>query len=252
MTASIWFLKRSRLFQELSPEDLDYLERRAVARRFRPKDIVYFPGDSGEWVMVLTRGRVKIKDITPEGKETILAFIDEGELFGEMALVDDGGRQEYAEAMEECHVLAIPREVMLWLMHRRPEFSLSVTKLVGARWRKIQNRLRNIMFHSNRERVLLILAELLESHGRKGADGWEIGLRLSHQDLASLIGATRETVTLLLGQLQEEGIVQIRRRRIIITDPDRVIGRNSNRSPRSVHENGQPSQETVKQFTEAD
>src|SRR5207237_5728600 len=128
------------------------------------------------------------------------------------AVLDSQPRNEYAEVVEEARVIAIPREEMLWLMEQRPDVSLSVTKLLGLRRRRIENRMRNILFRSTRERIVGLLAELLETHGQRATGGgWEIRLRLSHQELANLIGATRESVTLALGQLQREGLIAIHR-----------------------------------------
>src|SRR5262249_46027427 len=151
--------------------------------------------EPGQSVMVLASGRVKIKDITLEGKETILAFIEEGEIFGELALLDSQPRGEFAEAVEDSQVLVIPREELLWLMEQRPDVSLSVTKLVGLRRRRIENRLRNVLFLPSRERMVRLLQELVASHGERRGNACEIRLPLSHQDLASLIGLTREMVT---------------------------------------------------------
>src|SRR5262249_179431 len=196
MTEKIWYLKRCDLFQRLTPMQKRRLESGAGMRTFRRHEMIYFPTEPGESVLLLAKGRVKIKALAPEGQETILAFIGEGELFGELAIVDTEPRNEYAEAVEESLVLAIPRDDMLWLMNQRPDVALHVTKLLGFRRRRIENRLRNILFRSNRERILALLQELLQSHGKQQDNAWEIGLPLSHQDLACLIGATRETVTL--------------------------------------------------------
>src|SRR5262245_13179570 len=116
MSEKIWFLKRCSLFESLTPAQQSRLEGRSVVRSFKPRDIIYFPAEPGQSVLVLLRGRVKIKAITPDGKETIFAFIDEGELFGELAIVDNEPRNEFAEAVATAQVLAIPREDMLWLM----------------------------------------------------------------------------------------------------------------------------------------
>ena len=136
--------------------------------------------------------------------------------------MDSQPRNEFAEAVEDSQVVAIPREDMLWLMGQRSDVALHVTQLLGLRRRRIEARLRNILFRSTRERTAALLLELLESHGRQGEGGWEIRLRLSHQELANLIGATRETVTLTLGQLQKEGLVRIRWRQIAVLDRDRL------------------------------
>jgi CRP-like cAMP-binding protein len=128
-------------------------------------------------------------------------------------------------------------------MGRRPDVALSVTKLLGLRLRRVENRLKNVLFRSNRERTVAVLVELLGSHGRAAGDRWEIGLRLSHQELAGLIGATRETVTLTLGQLQKEGLVEVNRRRITVLDRRRLTAEAAGELPdRQPARRGAPSQ----------
>ncbi len=227
MTTNLWYLKRCDLFERLTPEQAECLERRAVMRRFRKGEMIYFPSDPSRSVLVLAGGRVKIKGITPDGKEFILAFIEEGELFGELALVDDAPRDEFAEAVEDSEVLAIARDDLSGLMEMLPDLALRITKLLGLRRKRIETRLRNILFRSNRQRVIGVLLELLESHGERLGECWRIRLRLSHQELASLIGATRETVTIVLGQLQLDGLIQIRRRSITVLDRDRMRSESS-------------------------
>ena len=227
MASKLWFLKRCDLFETLTAEEAGRLELRAVMRRFGKGEMVYFPGEPGRSVLVLASGRVKIKGLTPDGKELILAFIDEGEVFGELALVDDSPRDEFAEAVEASEVLAIPSEDLSALMETRPDLAIGVTKLLGLRRRRIETRLRNIMFRSNRQRVVAVLLELLGSHGEPLEEAWRIRLRLSHQELASLIGSTRETVTLVLGQLQIEGCIRVKRRCITVLDRQRLIAESN-------------------------
>jgi CRP-like cAMP-binding protein len=223
MSETIWFLKRCPLFERLSPAEAERLEARALARTFARKEIIYFPDEPGRTVLVLARGRVKIKAVTPDGRESIFAFVQPGEVFGELAVLDDRPRKEYAEAVETSLVLAVPREDVLWLMARRPDVALSVTKLLGFRLRRVENRLRNTLFRSTRERTIGLILELLEEHGEPIAGGgWEVRIRLSHQDLANLIGATRESVTLALGQLQRDGLIAVHRRLIRVPDRDRL------------------------------
>jgi CRP-like cAMP-binding protein len=222
MSEAIWLLKRCPLFERLAPDECRRLEARSLAREFPRRSIIYFPDEPGESVLLLTTGRVKIMTVTPDGRQTILAFVEPGEVFGELAVLDPAPRDEYAEAVEDSRLLAIPRDELLWLMGRRPDVALSVTKLLGLRVRRVENRLKNVLFRSNRERMVALLLELLASHGRPADDGWEIRVRLSHQDMANLIGSTRETVTLTLGQLQREGLIEVSRRRIAVRQRERL------------------------------
>ena len=148
--SKIWYLKRCDLFEKLTPEQSEGIERRAVMRRFSKGELIYVPGDPCQSVLVVARGRVKIKGITPDGKEFILAFVDEDELFGELALVDDAPRSEFAEAADPTELLAIPREELFRLVEARPDLAFQITKLVGLRRRRIESRLRNIFFRNNR------------------------------------------------------------------------------------------------------
>jgi CRP/FNR family cyclic AMP-dependent transcriptional regulator len=222
MSEKIWFLKQCPLFELLTAAEKQRLEQRAVLRVFARRQIIYFPSEPGQSVLLLARGRVKIKVLAADGRETILAFIDEGELFGELALLDPSPRNEYAEAVDDAKVIAMAREELLWLMSQHPELSLQITKLVGLRRRRIENRLRNILFRSTRERIAALLLELQDSHGEKLRQGWMIRLPLTHQELANLIGATRESVTLTLGRLQAEGLIQVRRCRLVVLDRRRL------------------------------
>lgn len=222
MRETIWFLKHHPLFERLTPAELARLERGAVMRKFPRRDLIYFPTDAGQSILVLAKGRVKLKDVSPDGKETIIAFIDEGDIFGELALLDDEPRREFAEAVEECLVLAIPCADFLQVMDGRPDLAMSISKLVGVRRRRIEARLRNLLFRSNRERLAHILLELVQSHGERVGGRWQIRLRLTHQDLAGLIGATRETVTLTLGQFQKDRLIEVHRRQIVVVDYGRL------------------------------
>jgi len=227
MSETIWYLKRCPLFARLTPAECRRLEARARARTFPRGAAVYVPDDPGETVLLLTEGRVKIRTLTADGRETILVFVEPGELFGELALVDAAPRDEHAEAVQDSRLLAIPRDELLGLIARRPDVALSVTKLLGLRLRRVENRLKNVLFRSTRERLVALLLELVGSHGKAVPGGWEVGVKLTHQDLANLIGSSRESVTLTLGRLQRDGLIAVVRRRIVVRDRARLAAESA-------------------------
>jgi CRP-like cAMP-binding protein len=152
-----------------------------------------------------------------DGRQSILCFVNPGEVFGELALFGARNEDEYAETTEISLIVIIPASIMHQLLSASPELSLRISRLVGLRRRRIERRLKNLLFQSNRERLIRLLLELADDYGRRvPSDQVELAIRLSHQDLASIIGSTRESVTLLLGDLQQEGLVQLQRRRITI------------------------------------
>ena len=217
-----WILKRCDLFGSLSAERLQSLEARCRFREFPRNSAVYFPAEQADGVLLLASGRIKICSVAGDGKHSILAFIEPGELFGELALVEASVRGEYAEAVSRSRVLLIPREAMHDLMVELPTVSLGITKLIGLRRKRIERRLSYLLFHSNRERLVHLLLELLGQYGRTTAQGWDVGIQISHQELANIIGSSRETVTIQLGELQADGLLTTGRRRIVVTDLARL------------------------------
>ncbi len=217
MDKKFWYLKDCSLFQCLTDEQVRRLEGRSKSRDFKRGMLIYVPSDLGDCVLVLSSGRVKIFHNTQDGKQAVLALIDPGELFGELALVEPTQREEYAEAMELSTVIVIPSEEIQRLMNEHPKLSLGLNKLLGLRVQRFNRRLKSLLFRSNRERVVHLLFDLAEKYGKYQRDGSiAIGIRLSHQELASIIGSTRETVTLVLGELQDEGALTTSRKEIIL------------------------------------
>ncbi len=218
MSEKFWHLKSCQLFERLTDDQVSQLESLAQSRVFGRGELVYLPSDQSTSVLLVTSGRIKLYHITSEGKQALLGFIEPGEVFGELAVFEEGDREEFAEAMEKSTVILIPREVMQSVMESHPLVSLGVTKLIGLRRRRLERRLKSLLFRSNRERLVHLLLELAEKYGRQQDDGIHFGIKLSHQELANVIGSTRETVTVLLGELQNEGQLTVKRRQIIISN----------------------------------
>lgn len=222
MNDRIWYIKHCRLFQTLTLDQLERLEKHAKLRKY-PKNVpVYFPSDAADSVLLLAEGRVKICSNTADGKQAILAFIEPGEVFGELSLVGEGRRDEHAETMAASTVVLLPGGVLEDLLAQSPSLSLGVTKLIGLRRKRVERRLKTLLFRSNRERLLHLLLDLTEQYGKSRPDGTLIDIRLSHLDLASVIGTTRETMTLLLGELRTSGLLKIEKHRLLIPDVGRI------------------------------
>ncbi len=218
MSERLWYLKSCDLFQQLSAEQLADLESRCRVRKYPRSTPIYLPADHADGVLLLAAGRVKIGSFTEEGKQTILAFIEPGELFGELSLMGTQEREEYAEAVEKSTIILIPNAAVQQLLAEHPSVSMGVTKLFGLRRQRVERRLKYLLFRSNRERLVHLLIELAEQYGKQTPEGVELRIKLSHQDLASIVGSTRETVTVVLGELQAEGLLKLGRRKIILTD----------------------------------
>ncbi|MDP7014250.1 MAG: Crp/Fnr family transcriptional regulator [Pirellulaceae bacterium] len=223
MPQEFWFLKNCPLFQQLKDDELRRVESGSRAKKFAAKSPIYLPADESQSVFLLASGRAKICHLTPDGKQSILAFIEPGELFGELALFsDDTTRDEYAEAIDPTTVVRIPADLFSELLANHPAVTLGVTKMIGLRRRRIERRLKNLLFLSNRERLVHLLLELSELYGKRTGDGVELTIKLSHQDLANVIGSTRETVTVVLGELAGERLIRVGRRKVTLLNLERL------------------------------
>ncbi len=222
MSKKSWYLKRCDLFSRLSATQIQRVESQCQIQEFAVKSPVYLSSNAADDVLLLGEGRVKISHFTATGKETILTFIEPGELFGQRAIFGESCREEHAEAMEHSVVVRIPASEIRRLMREDPDVSLGVAELIALRLQRIERRHAELMFLSNRRRLIHLLLELAQRYGRPCSTGTELDIRLSHDDLGKLIGCTRETVSLTLAQLQNEGSVWRARQRIVVTDIERL------------------------------
>ena len=220
MADSFWYIKNCNLFSQLAPTDIADLESHSKVRKLKKGDPVYLPNEQADGVLLVAHGRVKVCHSTPDGKESILGFVDAGEIFGELSILGGERREEYVEATEKTTLVLLPKDAITSVLRKYPEIVLGVTKLIGLRRQRVEKRLRNLLFRSNRERVIHLLLELCEKYGERTENGIALNIRLSHQEMASIIGSTRETVTVVLGQLQKENFLKIARRRVIVLDLD--------------------------------
>jgi len=223
MAKCIWHVRNCSLFEKLSNEQLASLEGGARTKSFAKGTTIYFPQDEADAVFLLVSGRVRLGSATPDGKLAILGFIEAGELFGELSLVDVSQREERSEAVRNSVVVVLPTKILCEIMDESPSLAIGVTKLIGFRRKRVERRLKSLLFRSNRERLIALLLDLSEQYGKtipgpvtKGAV--HLDIKLSHQDLANIIGATREAVTITLGEMQQQGLLTIQRQSIILKD----------------------------------
>ncbi|MBI2370537.1 MAG: Crp/Fnr family transcriptional regulator, partial [Deltaproteobacteria bacterium] len=163
-------------------------------------------------------GRVKISRITPDGHELTLDFIEPGELFGEMALVEEEASDTVAEPLEDAILCTIPLEEFRRLLMARPELAFRVTKLIGLRRRQIESRIEDLAFRDIPARLARLLVNLAEEYGVADSQGIQLRIRLSQRELAHLIGASRERVNQILIALRQQGLIEYAGRSLRIRD----------------------------------
>jgi CRP-like cAMP-binding protein len=218
----IWYLQNITLFKGFTEDEMAELDRITSMASVKKKKPIYLPGDPGRQVYILKSGRVKISRITEDGKEITLALLKPGEIFGELEALDETPRDTLAEALDDIQLCVIQREDFMALLKKHMDLFFRLTKLIGFRLRSIESRIEEMVFRDVPARLAHLLLELGKEFGQQEGNNTRIGIRLTHQEIANLIGSTRETVTSTLTDFRKQGMVQLDSHYILITNSQKL------------------------------
>ncbi|MCX6021772.1 MAG: Crp/Fnr family transcriptional regulator, partial [Chloroflexi bacterium] len=213
-------LRRVPLFSELSAEELRSLGARAQRRRFRAGEAVFHKDDPGSMLYVMVSGLVKITLPSDEGHEAVLALVSAGEVFGELALLDGQPRSASAVAMDPTETLTLRRDDFLAFVRDNPDAAIKIMGILSSRLRNSNDLIADTMFLDVPTRIAKKLVDLAADFGKRTDLGVEIELRLRQQDMASMVGASRESVNRCLIMLEDRGIIKLDKQRITVLRPE--------------------------------
>jgi CRP-like cAMP-binding protein len=191
-------------------------------------DYLYLPGDPPRSVFLIRAGVVRVARLLDSGGELTVHIAGPGELVGERAVLGEMRRPGLAQALDRVKVSPLPVPILEAAALRHPELGLALARMAAERSSRFEARATLNAFADCHRRVCSVLLELAGRFGRREGRGWSIGVRLTHEELARLIGATRETVTPLLVNMRRDGLIDYDRRRIQVLDRDaleRALGR---------------------------
>lgn len=214
----LWYLKHIRLFDGISPAEMQEMEKITRMEEVKKRQPFYLPGDPSSNVYLLKRGRVKLANTAASGKEVTFDILEPGEVFGELEVLEGLPRETAAEALDDAMICVIRREDFDRYLAMHPNITVKLTKLIGLRLRRIQSRIEDLVFRDVPARLAHLLVELSKSDGAQEPGGIRIKAKLTHQEMANLIGCSRETVSATLGQFRDEGLLQLEGRTITILD----------------------------------
>ncbi|MGH9162255.1 MAG: Crp/Fnr family transcriptional regulator [Vicinamibacteraceae bacterium] len=216
--SKLWYLRHFRLLDALSEQQMRLVQRVTRMSEIKRGQPIYLPGDPSDQVFLLKAGIVKIATSAPDGRDVILAFLRPGDVFGELAAVDESPRDHVAVAYADAVICAMDKAFILQLIRECPEFGYRITKLLGFRLRTFRARVEDLLCKSAVARVAHTLCDLASEHGLSDAHGCVIPFRLSQRDLANLTGLTRETINIVLHDLRHRGLVDTTGRYLRLND----------------------------------
>lgn len=211
-------LGATSLFSNLSPEELRLLGGHAVRKRYAQGELLFSEGDACKGLHIIVSGKLRIFKSSTSGREQVLAVEGPGGSVAELPVFDGAAYPASVSAVEDAQILFISRDDFRSFCLAHPEVALKMLAVVGARLRRLVGIIEELSFTTVRQRLASVLVRLAQTEGRRTAEGIEIQLPGTHQELAHQLGTVRELVSRNLMRLQAEGMVQVEARRITVLD----------------------------------
>jgi len=216
---SIWYFEDVNLFNIMCPHKFKAAGYHHTFKEYSKNDYIYSEEDTADKIYLINTGKIKIGYVNEEGDEVISAILSKGEIFGEKAILGEEKRNEFALVLENnTSICPIASEEMLELIRGNKELSLKIYKFIGFRLKRLERRLKLLLFKDTKTRLKEYLKELALDYGYQNAISGDTVIRhpFTQKEIASLIGTSRPTLNILINELQEEGYLNFNRKEIIL------------------------------------
>lgn len=214
------YLQAIDIFRDLSHDEVERLSRSAPMRRVPAGTIFYSPEQPTEVLFILKEGRVRLYQISPAGRELTLTVLEEGTIFGEMTLLGQQLQSNYAAAATPCLLCLMSREDVKALLLDDPRIAYRLLETMSGRLLEAERRLSDVVFRHAPERVAAQLLAMPRAPGKLFGRQRAPEVRCTHEELASLVGVYRETVTKVLNDFRQRQLIELKRGRIVLQDLD--------------------------------
>lgn len=216
------YLKKVPYFNELEDKSLEEIHRISTINFFKKGSIIFMEGEKGEAIYFVKSGKVKISKTSSIGKEYIIKIMEKGDVFAESILFVGGEYPATAEAIEDSEVIMLKNQDIENLILKNSEIALSIIKLMAKRLKNVAVIIENLALRDSIGRTASVLLTFAKERGINTKEGILLDLNLNRQDLANIVGTSRENVTRILSQMDKEGIIHLDRQKIIIRDIEKL------------------------------
>ena len=210
--------ERHFLLGKLSRDEIDTLLHYARVERYHAGDEIFAKGSPGQSMMAVLRGALKMRAISPEGKEIVFNIMNPGDCFGEIALLDGEERSEDAIAMSDCELLVLNRRDFMPILEKRADICMILLRTLCQRLRQTSEQVEDVLFRHLESRVAKALLHLAESAGLHRVQSSAVDLHLSQRELGSIAGGSRESVNKILQSWHKAGWIDLGKGTIVIRD----------------------------------
>src|SRR6186997_2314474 len=218
-------LRQAPLFSALDDEAASALRSSMSETRLRRGEVLFHEGDSGDKLYIVADGKVKLGRTSADGRENLLAILGPGQMFGELSLFDPGPRSATVTAVTDCTMKSLSHDELGRWLNGRPEVARGLLLQLAGRLRKANDVAADLVFSDVPGRVAKALLDLSSRFGRVADDGVHVHHDLTQEELAQLVGASRETVNKALADFASRGWLSLEPRSVVIMDVERLRGR---------------------------
>ena len=218
-------LARAGLFQGVSPEDADALAGSFKVAEISRGTVLFTEGEMGDSLYIVLSGKVKLGRRSSDGRENLVAVMGPSDQFGELSLFDPGPRTATAVAVTDARVAVLPKEALVQWVSQRPEIGLQLVRVIARRLRRTNTMLADLIFVDVPGRVAKQLLQLAQRFGAVEGGQLRVTHDLTQEELAQLVGASRETVNKALADFASRGWLRLEGKSVLILDRERLARR---------------------------
>ena len=218
-------LARAGIFQGVEPSAVAALTKQLQPVDFPRGHVIFHEGEPGDRLYIILSGKVKVGRRSPDGRENLLTIMGPSDMFGELSIFDPGPRTSSATTITEVRAVSMDREALRAWIADRPEIAEQLLRVLARRLRRTNNNLADLIFTDVPGRVAKALLELAERFGTQEGDGVRVHHDLTQEELAQLVGASRETVNKALADFASRGWMRVDSRAVTILDAERLARR---------------------------
>ena len=202
-------LNTIELFASVTDEELDSIGILLPVKRFKKNDVILHEEDTNKFMYIILSGKVKVVQITEDGKEILLAIHQAGEFFGEMSFIDGKTSPATIVAAEDCVINIISRDEFYSTIHTHKKILYNLLLILCSRLRESWEKIQLLNLKNASERLKILFYMLSNKYGEKTSKGITLNIKLTHQEIADMTGMARETVTRVLDKWNKEGEISI-------------------------------------------
>ena len=220
---NIELLQSVSIFWDLNEDELGHIADKMVAKHFENGNYIFLEDSEGEQCFFVLEGSVKVTRLSKDGREVILAMLNEGDFFGEMSLLDGESRSANVIALEKTKVLTLDRNDFIAVVNDYPQIAVQLLKELARRLRKSDRQIASLSLSDAEKRIALCIIRFADEQGVIQNGKVSIPKTPIQQDIANMAGTSRETVSRALGLLEKEDLIERNGRELIILDYKKFI-----------------------------